>query len=72
MSARRVIGPIFYDDRNTVNTIRYVNNMPSPFFAELTEEEMLYEVTVFSSKILQQLIRLMQVWKHCDRFSMAA
>jgi hypothetical protein len=30
MSARRVIGPIFYD--YTVNAVRYVNNILRPFF----------------------------------------
>jgi hypothetical protein len=54
ISARRIIGPIIYND--TVNAARYVNNILSPFFAELTEEERLY--TVFSSWILQQLVWL--------------
>jgi predicted metalloendopeptidase len=44
MSARRVIGPIFYDC--AVNAVRYVNNiLPPPFFAELAEEERLYGVS---------------------------
>jgi hypothetical protein len=42
ISARRIIGPIFYED--TVNGARYVNNILSPFFAELKEEEKLYSV----------------------------
>jgi hypothetical protein len=33
-SARRITGPIFYND--TVNAARYVNNILSPFFAKLT------------------------------------
>jgi hypothetical protein len=33
---------MFYGD--TVNAARYVNNILSPFFAELTEEERLYVV----------------------------
>jgi hypothetical protein len=41
-SARRIIGPISYDD--TVYTARNVNNILSPFFAEQTEEERLYDV----------------------------
>jgi hypothetical protein len=41
-SARRIIGPIFYDD--TVSGARYVINVLSQFFAELTEEERLYSV----------------------------
>jgi hypothetical protein len=51
---------IFYDD--TVNAVRYVNNILRPFFTYLTEEEV---YTVFSSWILQQLIRLRYVRKHC-------
>jgi hypothetical protein len=42
ISARRIIGPIFYD--NTVNAARYVNNIRSPFFVKLTAEERLYGV----------------------------
>jgi hypothetical protein len=42
MSARRIIGPIFYDD--TVNAARYVNNILSPPFAKLTEDERMYGV----------------------------
>jgi hypothetical protein len=42
ISAHRIIGPIFYDD--AVNAARYMNNILSPFFAELTEEERLYSV----------------------------
>jgi hypothetical protein len=41
-SVRRITGPIFYD--NTVNSARYVSNILSPFFVELTEEERLYSV----------------------------
>jgi hypothetical protein len=51
ISAHRITGPIFYDD--TVNAARYVNNILSPFFAKLTEEE---GYTVISSRTLQQLI----------------
>jgi hypothetical protein len=32
------------DSNNTVNAARYVNNILSPFFAELMEEERLYSV----------------------------
>jgi hypothetical protein len=42
ISAGRINGHIFYDD--TVNAARYMNNILSPFFAELTEEERLYSV----------------------------
>jgi hypothetical protein len=42
IGACRIIGPILYDD--TFNAARYVNNILSPFFAELTEEERLYGV----------------------------
>jgi hypothetical protein len=42
ISASRIIGPIFYDD--TVNAARYMNNILSPLFTELTEEERLYGV----------------------------
>jgi hypothetical protein len=42
MNARRVIGPIIYDD--IVNAVRYVNNILLPVIAELTEEERLYGV----------------------------
>jgi hypothetical protein len=40
VSARRVIGPIFFGD--TVISDRYVSNILEPFFQELTEEETLY------------------------------
>jgi hypothetical protein len=53
MSVSRIIGPIFYDD--TVNVVRYANNILRPFFAEMTEEERL----CFFSTNLQQLIRHM-------------
>jgi hypothetical protein len=39
ISACRIIGSICYND--TVNAARYVNNILSPFFTELTEEERL-------------------------------
>jgi hypothetical protein len=39
ISACRIIGHIFYDD--TVNAARYMNNILSPFFPELTEEKRL-------------------------------
>jgi hypothetical protein len=42
MSAHRVIEPIFYSD--TINVVRYANNILCPFFAELTEEGRLYGV----------------------------
>jgi hypothetical protein len=42
MSAYRVIGLIFYDE--TVNAVGYENNILSPFFTELTDEERLYGV----------------------------
>jgi hypothetical protein len=42
INAHKIIGPIFYDD--TVHAARYVNNILSPFFAELTEEERLHGV----------------------------
>jgi hypothetical protein len=37
ISVCRIIGPISYND--TVNAARYVNNILSPSFTELTEEE---------------------------------
>jgi hypothetical protein len=40
MNARKVIGPIFYDD--TFNAVRNVNNILRPVIAELTEEERLH------------------------------
>jgi hypothetical protein len=43
ISAHRITKPIFYN--NTVNATRYVNNILSPFFAELTEEERLYGIS---------------------------
>jgi hypothetical protein len=36
VTARRVIGPIFFED--TVNSDRYVSDILEPFFQELTEE----------------------------------
>jgi hypothetical protein len=42
ISAHRIIGPVFYDSK--VNFARYVNNILSPFFAELAEEEGLCSV----------------------------
>jgi hypothetical protein len=42
ISARRIIGPIFYDD--TFNAARYVNNIISPFYTELTEGERQYGI----------------------------
>jgi hypothetical protein len=42
ISVYRINGPIFYNA--TVNGARYVNNIPSPFFAQLIEEESLYGV----------------------------
>jgi hypothetical protein len=40
MSARRVIGPIFFGD--TVDTDRHVSDILEPFFQEVTEEETRY------------------------------
>jgi hypothetical protein len=40
VSARRVIGPIFFED--TVNSDRYVSDILEPFFQELTDEETRY------------------------------
>jgi hypothetical protein len=40
MSARRVIGPIFYDD--TFNAVRNVNNILRPVISELKKEERPY------------------------------
>jgi hypothetical protein len=40
LSARRVIGPIFFGD--TVNSDRYVSDILEPLFQELTEEETRY------------------------------
>jgi hypothetical protein len=37
VSARRVIGPIFFED--TVNSDRYVSDILEPFFQDVTEEE---------------------------------
>jgi hypothetical protein len=51
ISARSIFGPIFYND--TVNAARYVDNILSPSSAKLTEDK---GYTVFSSRILQQLI----------------
>jgi hypothetical protein len=42
ISACRITGRISYND--TVNVARYVNNILSPFFIELIEEESLYSV----------------------------
>jgi hypothetical protein len=42
LCAHRISGPIFYDD--AVNAARHVNNILSPFFTKLTEEERLYSV----------------------------
>jgi hypothetical protein len=36
ISARRIIGPIYYD--GTVDAARHVNNVLSPFMAELAEK----------------------------------
>jgi hypothetical protein len=44
-----IIGPIFYDD--TVNAARYVNNILSQLFAELTREKRLYGVIQQNSAI---------------------
>jgi hypothetical protein len=67
MSARKVIGPIFYD--YTVNAVRYVNNILRPFFAELTEEERLYGVFQHGSATAHMAH---VIWKHCERFLMTA
>jgi hypothetical protein len=64
ISARKIIGPIFYGD--TVNAVSYVNNIPSPFFAELTEEERLYGVFQQDSATAHTAYIL---WKNCGRFS---
>jgi hypothetical protein len=40
VSARRVIGSIFFED--TVNSDRYVSDILEPLFQELTEEETRY------------------------------
>jgi hypothetical protein len=42
ISACRIIRPVIYDD--SLNAARYVNNILSPFFTKLTEEERLYGV----------------------------
>jgi hypothetical protein len=42
INACRIIGTIFYND--TVNALRYVNNILRPFLSELREEERLYGV----------------------------
>jgi hypothetical protein len=42
ISVCRIIGSIF--DNDTVHAARYVNNILSPFFTKLTEEERLYSV----------------------------
>lgn len=43
ISAHRIIGCIFYDDIFSI-AARYMNNILSPFFMEITEEERLYGV----------------------------
>jgi hypothetical protein len=40
LSLRRITGPIFFHE--TVNSDRYVNNILSPFFNQLTDEETQY------------------------------
>jgi hypothetical protein len=63
ISARRMIGPIFYSD--IVNATRYVNSILSPFLAKRTEEERLYGV--FEQDPATVYLKI-QVWKHCRWF----
>lgn len=58
VSVSKITGPISYGD--TVNGVRYVNKTQSSYSAGYT---------VFSRKILKQLI---QVWKHYGRFPVTA
>jgi hypothetical protein len=55
VSARRVIGLIFFED--TVNSDRYVSDILEPFFQELTEEETRYSYFRQDSKIAQRHTR---------------
>jgi hypothetical protein len=62
ISARRIIGPIFYDD--TFNSARYMNNVQSPVFTKLTEEERLYGVFQQDSATAHMLyISLEALWE---------
>jgi hypothetical protein len=62
ISARRITGPIFYD--NTVNAAMYKNNILSPFSAQSTEEERLYGIfQQDSAKVHTAYASLEAPWK---------